>query len=261
MLALLLIPVVVAIVLVSVVGSTWIQGSLSSPRTTFRPAPPLFTVPMLDVAPGSAVPAGVGPVPASVAGPNDPRIRWIAAVSANSDIPRRALTAYVGAAAVTAARNPGCHLSWTTLAGVARAESMHGRYHGDSIGPDGVQRTAITGPALDGSPGRKTVPDTDHGTLDGDPVWDHALGPLQFLPSTWAKWGVRASGDGRPADPQDIDDAALTAARYLCASGGDLGGAAGWWAAMFVYNNSSSYGREVFSDADAYARVSHRIPV
>ncbi|MCA1656054.1 MAG: lytic murein transglycosylase, partial [Pseudonocardiaceae bacterium] len=51
------------------------------------------------------------------------------------------------------------------------------------------------------------------------------------------------------------DDAALTAARYLCASGGDLASAAGWWQAVLTYNESVAYGRDVFSGADAYARA------
>ncbi len=44
------------------------------------------------------------------------------------------------------------------------------------------------------------------------------MGPLQFIPSTWRSWGVDANGDG-VADPNQIDDAALAAGRYLCAAG------------------------------------------
>ncbi len=52
-------------------------------------------------------------------------------------------------------------------------------------------------------------------------TWQRATGPLQFIPSTWERWGSDGDGDG-VADPQDIDDAAYAAARYLCASGADL---------------------------------------
>jgi membrane-bound lytic murein transglycosylase B len=75
---------------------------------------------------------------------------------------------------------------------------------------------------------------------------------MQFLPSRWRTLGERANGDGKPADPQNIDDAARTAARYLCATG-DLAVPGRWWAAIFHYNNSLDYGRAVFSAAQAYA--------
>jgi len=79
---------------------------------------------------------------------------------------------------------------------------------------------------------------------------------MQFAPATWHRWGVRASGDGKAADPQDIDDAAMTAARYLCAMGGDLSAPKNWWSAVLTYNNSTAYGQDVFSNADAYGKVS-----
>jgi membrane-bound lytic murein transglycosylase B len=211
---------------------------------------------MLDVTPGSTIPTTGSVAPAFVPGPKDPQAMWIARVSGQSDIPRRALRAYVQAQAALARTTPACHLSWTTLAGVGRVESWHGQYHGDTLDAGGRETTPIIGPALDGSPGRRKISDTDHGSMDGDPVWDHALGPMQFLPGTWSIWGVRASADSKPADPQNIDDAALTAGRYLCASGGDLGTPQGWWAATFVYNNSVSYGQTVFSAANAYAVAS-----
>jgi membrane-bound lytic murein transglycosylase B len=79
---------------------------------------------------------------------------------------------------------------------------------------------------------------------------------MQFIPTTWARYAVRANGDGQNPDPQNIDDAALAAARYLCSGGRDLGTGAGWWAAVLDYNNSTEYGQNVYSGADAYARAS-----
>jgi membrane-bound lytic murein transglycosylase B len=245
---------VVLCALVSVVAlvvgvGVWLaNGPLASVPTVVPPAESAFTIPYLDVASGSAVPAV--PLPVPVTGQS----RWITRVSAHTDIPTRALQAYVEAATITAQRRPSCGITWATLAGVGRIESDHGQHHGDAVGVDGVEATPIIGPALDGSPGVKRIPDTDHGTLDGDPVWDHAIGPMQFLPSRWKSLGERASGDGKPADPQNIDDAALTAARYLCESG-DLTVPARWWAAVFHYNNSVDYGRAVFSAAVAYAKA------
>jgi membrane-bound lytic murein transglycosylase B len=77
---------------------------------------------------------------------------------------------------------------------------------------------------------------------------------MQFLPVTWKKYAVRANGDGAPPDPQNMDDAALSAGRYLCAVAKDVTTPAGWWAAVRTYNNSTQYGQEVFDGQDAYAR-------
>jgi membrane-bound lytic murein transglycosylase B len=99
--------------------------------------------------------------------------------------------------------------------------------------------------------------DTDAGVLDGDQVFDRAVGPLQFIPETWKRWGVDANGD-RVADPQNIDDAALTAARYLCASGGDLTTEHGWQQALLTYNQSDIYLRAVRDCAAIYS-IGHRV--
>jgi membrane-bound lytic murein transglycosylase B len=231
------------------VAAVWAGKALhDAARTPVAPGPPPFRIPKLTPAPDSAVPA-TAPVPA------DPGA-WLAHVASTTDVPARALRAYTEAAVKTRAADPGCHLDWATLAGIGRTESDHGS-HGDShLGADGEVSPPVIGPTLDGSPGLRAVADTDGGRLDGDPVWDHAVGPMQFLPKTWAKWGVRAAGDGAAPDPENMDDAALTAARYLCAQDGDLATPNGWWTAVLTYNNSVSYGQEVFSNADAYARAS-----
>ncbi len=245
------VPIIVVVVVIVV----WVA---SGPLKTLGAAPPeepLFTIPQLDVAAGSAVPMVPPALPAVKSGPNDPRARWMSSVSSHTDIPQRVLQAYVNAATVTAKRDPACHLTWTTLAGIGRIESDHGQHHGDEVNANGTEQYPIVGPALDGSPGVRPIRDTDHGKLDGDPVWDHAVGPMQFLPSRWMSMGERASGDGNAPDPQNIDDATLTAATYLCDSG-NLAVPSHWWAATFHYNNSVAYGRAVFSAAVAYAKAS-----
>ncbi|HEY3752206.1 MAG TPA: murein transglycosylase [Pseudonocardiaceae bacterium] len=248
--------VLVVVSALIVVFGVWLRnGPLGTLARSEGPVEPLFTIPELDVASGSAIPAVPSAVPAARPGPNDPRARWLDRVSSHTDIPQRALQAYVNAAAITAKRDPSCHLTWATLAGVGRIESDHGQHHGDSINADGTEAFPIIGPTLDGSPGVQGIHDTDHGRLDGDTVWDHAVGPMQFLPSRWLAEGERASGDGHAPDPQNIDDAALTAATYLCTSG-NLAVPAHWWRAAFHYNNSVTYGRAVFSAADAYAKAS-----
>ena len=86
----------------------------------------------------------------------------------------------------------------------------------------------------------------------GDPQWDHAVGPMQFIPSTWRTWGADGNGDGN-ADPNNIDDSAYTAALYLCASGADVSTGAGWTRAIFSYNHSDDYVRSVLGRANRYA--------
>jgi len=204
----------------------------------------------------------VGPSPSGVTGaaPADGRrlTAWAQRVGGATGIPPRALRAYGNAATTVAAESPGCHLSWPTLAGIGLAESNHGRHGGAAVGEDGRAVPSIVGPQLDGTGGNRAIRDTDGGALDGDRVWDRAVGPMQFIPTTWRSWAVRANRDGARPDPQNIDDAALAAARYLCASGGDLSTADGWWRALWTYNNSTDYGRLVFANAQRYADTSLR---
>ncbi|HEY0639329.1 MAG TPA: lytic murein transglycosylase, partial [Pseudonocardiaceae bacterium] len=170
-------------------------------------------------------------------------------------VPSRALRAYGAADLTLRAEAPRCQVSWATLAGIGRIESDHGRYGGATVRDDGRPSRAIIGIPLDGSPGLATIRDTDGGELDGDATFDRAVGPMQFIPGTWARWGADGDGDGR-ADPQDLDDAALAAGRYLCADGRNLASPGGWWAGVLSYNNSVEYGQKVFGVADTYARRS-----
>ncbi|QLY34263.1 lytic murein transglycosylase [Nocardia huaxiensis] len=167
-------------------------------------------------------------------------------------IPTVSLEAYGYAAAVMARSRPDCGIGWTTVAGIASVESKHGTHRGADVGDDGKVTPGIRGAALDGSPGIMLIKDTDGGKLDGDPVYDRAVGPLQFIPETWTRWGVDANGDGI-ADPDSIDDAALTAARYLCAMGGNLTAAPGWQQALLTYNQSTAYMHKVRDRAAAYS--------
>ena len=238
--------VLIAGVVVVVVGTNKLGDRLDG----LSALPPDFEVPELDVAPGAAVPTAAAVVSGTV-----DVTAWATRLSKKIQVPARALVAYAQAEVVTGRTTPACKITWATLAGVGRVESRHGLHDGTRIGADGVLTPPIIGIALDGSPGVRAVADTDGGRLDGDTQWDRAVGAMQFLPATWARWGVRASGDGAPPDPQNIDDAALTAARFMCHRGGDLATAEGWWKAVFAYNTSTAYGRDVFSGADAYAKA------
>lgn len=174
------------------------------------------------------------------------------AVIPGIDISVVALDAYLTAEALLAADNPSCGVRWWMIAGVARIESIHGRFGGRTLQADGRVDRPIIGIALDGGPGVRAMIDTDDGVYDGDPVWDRAVGPLQFIPETWSRRARDANGDGR-LDPQNIYDASYTAGRYLCALGGDLGSRSALRAAYFGYNTSSVYVADVLAHADRYA--------
>ncbi|MFD0800740.1 lytic murein transglycosylase, partial [Streptomonospora algeriensis] len=213
------------------------------------------------------VPAGTGPAqeqggdPAADDRPSpdpeqtvgaDPSPEWLDTVSEATGMPRRALEGYARAQLTLVDEQPGCLISWPTLAGIGQIESGHGTAAGGEIGADGRTTEEVIGIPLDGSRNTAAIADTDDGALDGDREWDRAVGPMQFIPTTWEKWGADADADG-DADPHDIDDAALAAARYLCADGRDLTSDTGWWEAILSYNDSRSYGDDVLDAADRYA--------
>jgi hypothetical protein len=103
-------------------------------------------------------------------------------------------------------------LSWTVLAAIGQVESGHGR----NVGPSSAG----------------------------------ALGPMQFLPSTWSWAGVDGDGDGK-ADIMSPYDAVPAAALYLCRAGAGRGGRA-LYAAIFSYNHADWYVREVLALAARY---------
>lgn len=183
--------------------------------------------------------------------PADALAGWAVPLAAKVGIPATALQAYGYAELVLAKKSPNCRLSWTTLAGIGKHESDHGRANGAKLSADGKALPPIVGVPLDGSEGRDAIPDTDGGTLDGDRTWDRAIGPMQFIPSTWKQHAVDADSDAT-TDPNDIDDAALTAGVYLCASGRDLSTAAGWYAAIMTYNAVRIYANQVYATANDY---------
>jgi len=180
---------------------------------------------------------------------------WAQEQSVRSGIPLRALQGYAGAEIALRAENPACGIGWTTLAALGRIESSHGRHDGAGIDEDGVTRPGVWGPDLDGN-GNALIADSDDGAIDGAADIDRAVGPLQFIPETWASWGADGNGDGRP-DPQQIDDAALAAARYLCHYG-DLTQPEAWRTAIFAYNHLDVYVDDVAAQAERYAEGARR---
>jgi hypothetical protein len=158
--------------------------------------------------------------------------------------------AYLAAERTLAGAVPGCKLTWSLLAGIGRIESGHAG--GGEVDAAGRTLVPILGPQLSGSNGFATVSDTDGGSLDTDPAWDRAVGPMQFLPGTWRTYAADGNGDGT-ADPNNVFDAALTAGRFLCSGGRDLSTTDGVTAALLRYNASMEYVRDVLAAAAAYA--------
>lgn len=206
------------------------------------------TLPTDDAITPTDVPAEAVREPASLSHRN----KRIARTAKDYDIPAEAVAAYQRAEVVINHSDDQCRLDWTLLAGIGRVESDHGRHAGSRLDSDGVATPAIIGLRLDGSAGTSVIRDTDGGELDGDSRFDRAVGPMQFIPSTWALVGVDADDDGQ-RDPQDVDDAALAAAVYLCSGRGELDTTAGAEEALLRYNNSLAYVDLVRSFADAYA--------
>ncbi len=167
-----------------------------------------------------------------------------------SGIPVTVLAAYHKAEANLAASMPACHLPWWVLAGIGRIESGHAG--GGRVDDSGTTRGSILGPRLDGSlAGAAVIRDSDGGALDGDPAFDRAVGPMQFLPGTWKAYARDGNGDG-VANPHNVFDAATTAGVYLCRNGGDLSVPANLARAILAYNHSDSYLQSVLSWGMAY---------
>ena len=168
-----------------------------------------------------------------------------------SDIPQAALSAYQRAEAVINEADKGCNLPWELIAAIGRVESDHGRFGGNALDDRGVARPGIFGIALDGKNDTQRILDTDAGQYDDDTRFDRAVGPMQFIPSTWSVVGVDGDNDGT-RDPQDVDDAALATAVYLCSGDDDLSSEKGQRASVYRYNHSNDYVDLVLEIMQAY---------
>jgi len=163
-------------------------------------------------------------------------------------IPTAALSAYRNAEMKMAVAAPACGVSWNLLAGIGRIESMHA--NGGAVDARGTAVNPIYGPSLDGSlAGNEVVVQSSVGNRV---TYARAMGPMQFLPGTWARYASDGDGDG-VADPQNLFDSTLAAARYLCSGGLNLRDPSQVMAAILRYNNSVSYAQNVLGWAAAYA--------
>lgn len=173
-----------------------------------------------------------------------------------ADFTLLAMDAYWRAAKETAATRPRCGVEWWAIAGISRIEGRHGTSGGAKLLGNGDTSPDILGIRLDGTNNTAVITDTDGGEWDGDTEYDHAVGPMQFIPSTWKKWQSDGNGDGI-FDANNMYDATEGAAHYLCATGPmrtdeDL------LRGYFSYNHSEEYANAVLANARAYQQI--RIP-
>jgi membrane-bound lytic murein transglycosylase B len=246
------VAVINCLVFTGVVGAA--APSFPIPRSTLRDA---AITPVAAVAPVSADPSG----PLVIAVRHPPAGFHIAAATVSAPpptvvvnspgtlgIPKMALSAYRNAEHIMAGADPGCGISWNLLAGIGRIESMHA--NGGATDAQGTAIQPIYGPALDGTlPGNEVIVQN---SADGRITYARAMGPMQFLPGTWARYASDGDGDG-VADPQNLYDSTLAAARYLCSGGLNLRDPSQVMAAILRYNNSMPYAQNVLGWAAAYA--------
>ncbi len=170
------------------------------------------------------------------------------------EFPLVALDAYYRAAATSATNDPRCSVRWWAIAGIARVEGQHGTYGGASLDELGNATKRIIGIQLNGTNETQVVADSDGGALDGDPAFDRAVGPMQFIPQTWTRFAADGNADGI-ATPFNLYDAALAAAGYLCRASAALDADPGLRTAYFSYNHSVPYVERVLSFARLYQRA------
>ena len=236
------------LLLAGLVGGTVV--ALSSPAAE-APAPAAQTpAPAPSIQDAPVEPSGTadaaGPTPLSLLAD----AAWAERTSTATGIPLRALLAYAGAELRVRAEAPACGLGWNTLAAIGYAESRHGTHDGSAVGADGTVSPAIFGIALAGG-STAHIPDSDEGAIDGDAEYDRAVGPMQLIPQTWRNWHADGNGDG-VEDPQNIDDATLATANYLCRSSGDMTTEEGWRKGIAAYNGAESYIRTVAAAGVGY---------
>lgn len=165
---------------------------------------------------------------------------WASKTSQWLDVPLRAMVGYAKATTKLGKDVPGCHLSWVTLAAVGKVTTDHGRARGGQLGATGV---------LDKPLGTIEVRDFYNKVVSTA----NAAGPMQLSPAIWGKYQASASG-GKP-DVQNIDDAALTAGRALCADGHDLSQGQVWWNSVSTLQPAPLFLHRTLATVNVYGTV------
>ncbi|BBH17768.1 hypothetical protein Back2_20550 [Nocardioides baekrokdamisoli] len=227
----------IAVALVAACSTTYALGvGMFERATVIVPPQPMAAATVLPA------PIKVTQPPATVSKPvNVDRILTEASSLTPSGIPKAALDAYKNA--TRWANGQGCQMPWQILAGIGLIESNHGRAQHNTLTVQGISMPGIFGPALNGQNGFALIRDDN-----GD--FARAEGPMQFIPSTWAV--VARSATGKTPNPQNINDAALSAAAYLCHGGRNLSTSGGVLSAIFSYNHSNNYVNAVLAVMRAY---------
>ncbi|WP_116103996.1 C40 family peptidase [Amycolatopsis thermalba] len=161
--------------------------------------------------------------------------KWAAGLSGPLDIPERALIGYATGELTLREEDPGCHLSWVTLAGIGKASSNHGRFGGGSLDANGTLTKALGAVPLTGAAAEAAT--------------EPRGGPMQLTQAEWQRAGARG-------DIQDIDDASVAAGRTLCAGNTDLQAGQGWWKAIESYRDSDLFRQQALGNAQLYAQLS-----
>lgn len=237
------------------VDATATATATGAPGSSAVPGAPGLTPPPLGGTGDPSVTLTPTPAGPATGRPSDALAGWAQQVSQRTGIPVAALQAYGYTERVLEQTHRSCQLSWTTLAAIGYVESGHGSANDATLRPDGVSTPEIIGPPLNGQGGTSRIPDSDHGQLDHDTTWDHAIGPMQFIPGTWQSVGADGDNDGA-RNPHDLDDAALAAGTYLCQGGRNMSIPGDWWGAVLSYNDVRRYAQDVFDKANEYGRLS-----
>ncbi len=244
----------ITLVPLALLSGIWSASLLSASATASPADSEAQTLPDGTVVPTDAIeaPASV-PIPGVIAPAVPEGAADSVVAGASSDgIPSPALAAYQRGAQIINTADKSCNVPWELIAAIGRVESDHGRYNGNTLTAKGVSTPGIYGIALNGKNGTQAIQDTDGGQLDDDPVFDRAVGPMQFIPSTWQVVKVDADGDGK-RNPQDMDDAALATSVYLCSGSDNLSTRKGQEASLFRYNHSQDYVNLVLRLMESYS--------
>ncbi|WP_024877249.1 C40 family peptidase [Saccharomonospora piscinae] len=191
--------------------------------------------------PSTAAPESSTPPATSVPQQQGMRFEeWVDDVADWLDIPRRAMYAYATATVTLADERPDCQLSWVTLAGVGRTASDHGRVAGAKVTEDGsLSKPLDTVEVRDFADEVVSAPD--------------AAGPMQLTPAVWDKF--KAGTTEELPDIQDLDDAALTAGRAMCAQGRNLSDGDGWLGGVAALQDEPLFLHRVLATANVYGTV------